>query len=481
MARAIAGREDGRVAGRGAACVDDDPVIAAQSRVARQFDVRDDADADQRDAGRVRFAAGADRRELALAFEGLDAGVEQNFHAGGAMDLGIEIGNRNRNRARHETIECLEHGDLDAALGGDRCDFQTDITAANDGELLALSNQVAERIDVGDAAQILNAGKFGTGTFDPAHARTGGEQQLVVGERAPVRENHLVRIAVDLGRGNAQDQLALGFAVECVRLQKKSVALHRAHQIGFGERRPLVGRVRLVADQRDVARKPLGPEGRDGLRAGLSGAHDDDTFLHGQSDPAPAEALGRSGRKMSEAPTVINRLAALRESARRARTVAMHKDSQGFQQSCTLADLAATDALGARIAASLAAGDAVALQGDLGAGKTTLARAILRALGVTEVVPSPTFTLVQAYETPRLSVRHYDLYRVDDVSDMDELGLEEALDEGAALIEWPEHAGSRLPADALRVELTLDRRGRRARISGPMRWAKAFDEMLHAG
>jgi len=159
----------------------------------------------------------------------------------------------------------------------------------------------------------------------------------------------------------------------------------------------------------------------------------------------------------------------------------MHKDSQGFQQSCTLADLAATDVLGARIAASLATGDAVALQGDLGAGKTTLARAILRALGVTEVVPSPTFTLVQAYESARLMVRHYDLYRVADVSDMDELGLEEALDEGAALIEWPEHAGSRLPADALRVELTLDRRGRRARISGPRRWAKAFDEMQHAG
>jgi len=158
----------------------------------------------------------------------------------------------------------------------------------------------------------------------------------------------------------------------------------------------------------------------------------------------------------------------------------MLKDSQGFQQSCVLADLAATDALGARIAASLAAGDAIALQGDLGTGKTTLARAILRALGVTEAVPSPTFTLVQAYETPRLPVRHYDLYRVADVSDMDELGLEEALDEGAALIEWPEHAGTRLPADALRVELMLDRCGRWARISGPMRWAKAFGEMQHA-
>ena len=78
----------------------------------------------------------------------------------------------------------------------------------------------------------------------------------------------------------------------------------------------------------------------------------------------------------------------------------MHKDSQGFERAIALGDLAATEALGARIAASMRVGDAVALEGDLGAGKTTLARAILRALGVTENVPSPTFTLVQSYETP---------------------------------------------------------------------------------
>ena len=90
----------------------------------------------------------------------------------------------------------------------------------------------------------------------------------------------------------------------------------------------------------------------------------------------------------------------------------MHKDSQGFEQTYILGDLAATDALGARIAASLRVGDVIALQGELGAGKTTLARAILRALGVKEVVPSPTFTLVQSYDTARLTVQHFDLYRI---------------------------------------------------------------------
>lgn len=157
----------------------------------------------------------------------------------------------------------------------------------------------------------------------------------------------------------------------------------------------------------------------------------------------------------------------------------MHKDSQGFEQTYILSDLAATDALGARIAASLRVGDAIALQGELGAGKTTLARAILRALGVSEVVPSPTFTLVQSYDTARLTVRHFDLYRIVESAELEELGIDEALDEGAALIEWPERAASRLPDDALRVALSADDHVRRAHISGPQYWATAFAGMTH--
>ncbi len=134
-----------------------------------------------------------------------------------------------------------------------------------------------------------------------------------------------------------------------------------------------------------------------------------------------------------------------------------------------LPDLAATAILGAAIAGRLSVGDAVLLQGDLGSGKTTLARAILAALGVDETVPSPTFTLVQAYETSRFTVSHYDLYRLRRASEMDELGLEEALDNGAALIEWPERAQDRLPADALTVHLLVDSE-RRATLAGPARW-----------
>lgn len=140
-----------------------------------------------------------------------------------------------------------------------------------------------------------------------------------------------------------------------------------------------------------------------------------------------------------------------------------------------LPDLAATARLGAAIAGRLAVGDAVLLKGDLGSGKTTLARAILAALGVAENVPSPTFTLVQAYETPRLLVSHYDLYRLKRESELEELGLDEALDQGAALIEWPERAEGRLPADALTAALDADHE-RRAVLEGPARW-KNLDEI----
>ncbi|HEV7960168.1 MAG TPA: tRNA (adenosine(37)-N6)-threonylcarbamoyltransferase complex ATPase subunit type 1 TsaE [Rhizomicrobium sp.] len=145
-----------------------------------------------------------------------------------------------------------------------------------------------------------------------------------------------------------------------------------------------------------------------------------------------------------------------------------------FRMTVALPDLAATTALGAAIAGRLAPGDAVLLKGDLGSGKTTLARAILAALGVTENVPSPTFTLVQAYVTPRLVVSHYDLYRLKRESELEELGLEDALDQGAALIEWPERAEGRLPADALIALLDADWE-RRAVLEGPTRW-KALEQ-----
>lgn len=149
----------------------------------------------------------------------------------------------------------------------------------------------------------------------------------------------------------------------------------------------------------------------------------------------------------------------------------------GLEADFLLKNEAATEAFGARIAGGLAPGDAVLLSGDLGAGKTVLARAILRARGVVENVPSPTFTLVQAYETAGLVVRHFDLYRIENPRDLDELGLDEALDEGAILVEWPERAPSRLPVDSLKITLkSQGEAARAAHVSAPERWRKFLSE-----
>ncbi|TPJ82368.1 tRNA (adenosine(37)-N6)-threonylcarbamoyltransferase complex ATPase subunit type 1 TsaE [Mesorhizobium sp. B2-6-2] len=132
-----------------------------------------------------------------------------------------------------------------------------------------------------------------------------------------------------------------------------------------------------------------------------------------------------------------------------------------------LADEAATARLGEDLAMALRAGDAIALKGDLGAGKSTLARALIRALAddANLEVPSPTFTLVQSYET-RIPVHHFDLYRLSAPDELDELGLDDALSQGAALIEWPERAADRLPETALWIDLAEQGEGRVARLSG---------------
>ena len=119
-----------------------------------------------------------------------------------------------------------------------------------------------------------------------------------------------------------------------------------------------------------------------------------------------------------------------------------------------LADEAATRAAGARLAALLRPGDVVTLAGDLGAGKTTLVRGLLAALGHAAEVPSPSFAIVQPYEELDPPVWHADLYRVEDRSELAELGLD-SLADSVLLVEWPERAGEGAWPDALRLTLEI--------------------------
>jgi tRNA threonylcarbamoyladenosine biosynthesis protein TsaE len=142
--------------------------------------------------------------------------------------------------------------------------------------------------------------------------------------------------------------------------------------------------------------------------------------------------------------------------------------------SLPLPDEAATERLGAALAAHLRPRDVVALVGGLGAGKTTLARSVLRAATGQPalVVPSPTFTLVEVYDTPRGVFWHFDLYRLEQPEQVFELGWEEARTDGIALVEWAERLGPLLPHERLTVTLSIEGDGRRATLEGEARFGE---------
>ena len=146
-----------------------------------------------------------------------------------------------------------------------------------------------------------------------------------------------------------------------------------------------------------------------------------------------------------------------------------------------LPDAEATTALGQAIAPLLAPGDSLLLYGPLGMGKSTLARGLIRALTTPdEDVPSPTFTLVQFYESDP-PVAHFDLYRLTRPEEAFEIGLDEALDDGCAIIEWPERLGDDpgrfLGPDQLIIEICEQGEGRIATVSGIGRWETRVKEL----
>jgi tRNA threonylcarbamoyladenosine biosynthesis protein TsaE len=138
------------------------------------------------------------------------------------------------------------------------------------------------------------------------------------------------------------------------------------------------------------------------------------------------------------------------------------------------ADEDATARFAERLARILRPGDVVALSGGLGSGKTALARALVRTFAPGEEVPSPTFTLIQTYSAPDFAIWHVDLYRLAGEREVRELGLDEAIDQGAVLvIEWPERAAAWLPQDRLDVVMSFGASPsvRRARVIAHGSWA----------
>jgi tRNA threonylcarbamoyladenosine biosynthesis protein TsaE len=137
-----------------------------------------------------------------------------------------------------------------------------------------------------------------------------------------------------------------------------------------------------------------------------------------------------------------------------------------------LADAAATEAVGRTLARLVEPGDAIALSGPLGSGKTTLARGLLAGLGLIGEAPSPSFAIVQPYGPRELRqpLWHVDLYRIEHPAEADELGLEEARDDAVLIVEWPERLGRDHWSDALWLELAADGMGRRLTALVPAAW-----------
>lgn len=133
-----------------------------------------------------------------------------------------------------------------------------------------------------------------------------------------------------------------------------------------------------------------------------------------------------------------------------------------------LPDEEAARLFGARFGLCLRPGMTVLLEGPVGAGKSHLARVAIRAMAGAEIdVPSPTFTLVQSYETEAGEVWHADLYRLSHIGEVEELGLAEAIGRDILLIEWPDRLGLYAPDEAIRVTLSYEGEGRRLLVTGP--------------
>lgn len=161
--------------------------------------------------------------------------------------------------------------------------------------------------------------------------------------------------------------------------------------------------------------------------------------------------------------------------------VQMTSDSHLLQLTLNSED--ETGLLAGRIADLLRKGDTIAMAGMLGVGKTTFARSLIRKLLPGEEVPSPTFTLVQTYDAPKFRITHADLYRVKARRELRELGLDEALDEGALIIEWPDRMSELLPADRLDMIIEVDDgvEERRVKLIGRGSWAQRMRDLQKSG
>ena len=196
------------------------------------------------------------------------------------MQIGKYLRKQRRHRAGHQAGRGLEHGDMLAEHARDRRDLEADETAADDHHGLGAGQGAADRHGVLDAAQSQHAGKIAPRDRQAPRAAAGREGQPRIGQDLAVGEVHRLIGAVDRRHGDARHEGDILAGNRLGRTQGQSRRVHLAEQHGFRQRRPLIGRMRLAADQRDGAVIVLGAQRLGDLQAGLAGADDHDSRRH---------------------------------------------------------------------------------------------------------------------------------------------------------------------------------------------------------
>ena len=194
----------------------------------------------------------------------------------GAMLLLVKGGQLRRGRAYHHTFGGFHYRHLQSVLDRDRRHFEPDIAAPHNREARAGRKMWSQPIHIVDPAQIINARKIGPGHRHLAHARARRQQKLVIAKSCPVGETHRFCPAIDAGRRHVQPQIARSIGVKGVGFQEQPFPREVPGKIGFGQRRPLIGRKGFIPDQREGAAKSFEPEGRGSLHACLPRADDND-------------------------------------------------------------------------------------------------------------------------------------------------------------------------------------------------------------
>ena len=287
-AGAVADRIDVGVAGL-AVLVHGDAVVAGDAGVGRELDVRQDADADDHDVRRVQPVVGAaNRAHVVHALERGDLPAQQHLDAMGAVFRRVERAHFRRHDAAHHALRDFEHGDGHPEPGEARRALEADVAGPDDHRAAAGAEVAADRLDVRQRAQRVDAIEVGARDVDPPGAGPGGQQQLAVVKAAAVVELHGARRRVEAHRAAAGQALDAVLRIERGGPDPQAPLVHLAGQALLRQRGPLVRQARLVAHQDDRSCVALPAQAVHGLRCGMAGAHDDEGVVHCVAPERPA-------------------------------------------------------------------------------------------------------------------------------------------------------------------------------------------------